>query len=275
VSAPWWAGIPAAEATLDCGAGQHRLSWAAGQLHAPDHGDLEGEQILSALAGQGFPCLDVLNAWAQHSADLRVLVLASRGPADPLVMWSPPSSGGAGPTGRRARRAMAVARMSGGGHRASSRGHPDEPEDEVTRLIGLGGPLPDRLAATVIAHWAERLRGAPGGEVDAARPALHAALYGRLTAALREWTGQPRLKVTLAMIPENQPPRLTRDAAGIAAELPFSWLAEVWARGLSRCWGRFCLAAAPSPAGDGWVLSTTGPGLDPPQPLTIGNPPAS
>ena len=262
----WWVGIPAAEAVLDCGSGTHRLRWAAGQLHAPDHGDLEGEQILSALAGQGFPCLDVLNAWAEHSADLRVLVLASRGPADPLVMWSPPASRRAGrPRPARRRRSYAVL----------SHGHPDEPEDEVTGLIRLGGLLPDRLAATVIAGWAERLRGTPDDAVVAARPVLHAALYGRLTAALRVWASQPRLKVTLTMIPEEQPPRLTRDAAGMAAELPFSWLAEVWARGLSTCWGRFCLTAAPARAGDGWVLSTVGPDLDPPRPVTIGAPPAS
>ena len=77
------------------------------------------------------------------------------------------------------------------------------------------------------------------------------------------------------MIPEDQPPRLARDAAGIAAELPFGWLAEVWARGLTTCWGRFCLAAAPSPAGNGWVLSTVGPDLDQPRPVSVGNPPAS
>jgi len=274
VTGPWWAGIPAAEAELDCGNGKHRLRWAAGQLHAPDHGDLQGEQILSALAGQGFPCLDVLNAWAEHSADLRVLVLASRGPADPLVMWSPPASRRAGRP-RPARYRVWSTGVSAHRSWVPSRAQLDEPDDEVAALIGLGGLLPDRLAATVIAGWAERLRGTPDDAVVAARPVLHAALYGRLTAALRVWASQPRLKVTLTMIPEEQPPRLTRDAAGMAAELPFSWLAEVWARGLSTCWGRFCLTAAPARAGDGWVLSTVGPDLDPPRPVTIGAPPAS
>ncbi|HTT52695.1 MAG TPA: hypothetical protein VMH35_14955 [Streptosporangiaceae bacterium] len=63
MTGPWWAGLPAAEVTVDCGAGKHRLRWAAGELRAVDHTDLEGEQILGALAGQGRPCLDALDAW--------------------------------------------------------------------------------------------------------------------------------------------------------------------------------------------------------------------
>ena len=63
----------------------HRLRWAAGQLTAPEHTDLDGEQILSALAGQGFPLPGRAGiAGLGHAADLRVLVLASRGPADPV-----------------------------------------------------------------------------------------------------------------------------------------------------------------------------------------------
>jgi hypothetical protein len=93
--------------------------------------------------------------------------------------------------------------------------------------------------------------------------------------ALRSWTGQRDLAVELTMIPEDQPPRLARAGDGLAAELPFGWLADVWARGLTTCWGRFCLAAAPQPSGDGWLLSTVGPDLDPPQPITLGTPPPS
>jgi hypothetical protein len=90
---PWWAGLAAAETQLDCGGQPHRLHWDAGQLHALDHADdLAGEQILSALGGGGYPCLDVLDVWARHAADLSVLVLASRGPADPLTRWTPPPS---------------------------------------------------------------------------------------------------------------------------------------------------------------------------------------
>ena len=296
---PWWAGLAAAETQLDCGGQPHRLRWDAGQLHALDHtDDLEGEQILSALGGQSYPCLDVLDLWAGHAADLRVLILASRGPADPLAPWTPSPSGwtgytgGGGFAGRRRVRARSFAMLT--------HGQPDDPDDGLPRLIGLGGLLPDRLAATVIATWAGRLRG-PGGDgltsstgadgagaagadvaggagadvLAAARPALHAALYGRAVTALRSWTGRRDLAVALTMIPEDQPPRLARNGDGIAAELPFGWLADVWARGLATCWGRFCLTATPQPAGDGWLLSTVGLGLDSPRSVTLSAPPSS
>lgn len=264
---PWWAGLPVAEARLDCGGRPHRLRWAAGQLHALDHGDdMEGEQILSALGGQRFPCLDVLESWARHTADPRVLILASRGPADPVATWTPP------PPPHR----PSSWRRTGTYSTLSYHGGPREPEDDLLGLIGLGGPLPDRLAATVIAAWAERLRRPAGGDaVAAVRPSLQAALYGRAVIALRSWTGQRDLAVALTMIPEGQPAKLTRAGDGIAAELPFGWLADVWARGLTTCWGRFCLAAAPQPAGDGWVLSTVGPDLGPPHPVTLSAPPGS
>ena len=63
-------------------------------------------------------------------------------------------------------------------------------------------------------------------------------------------------------------PALARDGDGLAAELPFGWITDVWARGLGTCWDRFCLAAAPD--GDGWALSAVGPDLGPPAPITIG-----
>ncbi len=266
---PWWAGLPAAEARLDCGGHPHRLRWAAGQLTALDHTDLAGEQILSALAGQGFPCLDVLESWARHAADLRVLVLASRGPADQLATWTPPPSrpGGLGRPG------WMVQHRGPSSYAVLSHGLPGDPDEDLITLIGLGGLLTDRLAATVIAAWAGRLRGAAGA--GAAWPALHAALYGRVTAALRSWTGRRDLPVALTMLPEGQPPRLARAGDGIAAELPFGWLADVWARGLATCLGRFCLAAAAQPSGDGWVLSTVALDLGPPRPVTLGSSPAS
>ena len=75
------------------------------------------------------------------------------------------------------------------------------------------------------------------------------------------------------MVPEDQPPRLARDGDGMAAELPFGWLSDVWARGLTTCWGRFGLAAAAQPSGDGWVLSTVALDLGPPRPVTLSSPP--
>lgn len=273
---PWWRGIPPAVARVSCGGHEHQLRWAAGELLAPGHPDLEGERILGALAGQRGACLEALDAWAGHAEDLRVLVLASRGPADPVAVRAddPGPAGWTGMTGRAAaartqRRRMAMAAVMGGAAPASR-----ERDDGLVTLLSLGGPLQTRLTATVAAAWRERLRdGASPADTavaDAARPALHAALYGRVVATLRAWTGQPDLRVTLSMIPEAGQPALARDGDGVAAELPFGWISDVWARGLGTCQDRFCLAA--TPAADGWVLSVVGPDLGPPGRVTISGP---
>ncbi|HEY5355293.1 MAG TPA: hypothetical protein VIK57_22855 [Streptosporangiaceae bacterium] len=52
MSAPWWQGVAPAAARLSCDGREHQLRWAQGELRAPDHPDLEGEQILSVLAGR-------------------------------------------------------------------------------------------------------------------------------------------------------------------------------------------------------------------------------
>lgn len=275
MSTPWWRGVPPVAVPVSCAGHEHELRWASGELRAPDHPDLEGEQILSALAGQRPACLGVLDAWAVHAEDLHVLVLASRGPTDPVAVRLDelgPSSGWTGYGGRgtpamRRRRAAVTAVMRGGGPAARDQ------ENTLVTLLSLGGPLQARLTATVAAAWRERLRdgaaAADAAAADEARPALHAALYGRVVATLRAWTGRPDLRVALTMIPEGARPALARDGDGLAAELPFGWITEVWARGLGTCWDRFCLAAAPD--GDGWTLSAVTPDLGPPTPITLGS----
>ena len=276
MSTPWWRGMPPAVARVSCGGQEHQLRWAAGELQAPGHPDLESEKILRALAGESYACLDVLEAWEVHADDLRVLVLASRGPADPVaVRLDEPGSAGwtvrAGPAAaaRMQRRRAAVTAVLGGGGPASR-----EREDPLAVLLSLGGPMQTRLTATVAAAWRQRLRDraapADAAVTEAARPALHAALYGRVLATLRAWTGRPDLRVALTMIGESDRPALAPDGDGIAVELPFGWISDVWARGLGVCWDRFGLAAAP--AGDGWAVSAVAPDLGPPAQITITGP---
>jgi hypothetical protein len=273
---------------VSCDGREHQLRWAAGELRASGHPDLESEKILRALAGENYACLDVLEAWEVHADDLRVLVLASRGPADPVAvrLEEPGPTGWTGRTAgaRMQRRRSAVTAVMGGAAPASR-----EREDPLAVLLSLGGPMQTRLTATVAAAWRERLRdgaapadvaaapaavsppAAAGADaIEAARPALHAALYGRVVATLRAWTGRPDLRLALTMIGESDRPALAPDGDGIAVELPFGWISDVWARGLGTCWDRFTLAAAP--AGDGWALSAVAPDLGPPTEITITGP---
>jgi hypothetical protein len=290
---PWWLGLLAAQATVACGDDTHRLRWEHGALQALDHDDPEAELALSALGGERCACADVLDAWARHDSDPRVLVLASRGPSDPLAAhadWTAQLGASQravtptmAPRSRIAprsllrlpsrRRAMAA---SGASARASVGSRPvaagqfalrTPAESELVALLGLGGGLQDRLVATVAAEWAQRFEG-PESALEGARPQLYASMQGRLVAALRTWLGRTDLEVELEMIDGRSPPALSERRGAVRAELPFGWLADVWSRGLSIVWGRFCLAAT-TEDGRAWTLTTVGPDFDELAPVRV------
>jgi hypothetical protein len=86
-------------------------------------------------------------------------------------------------------------------------------------------------------------------------PQLQAALYGRVLSTLRVWLGEPDLTVDLTMVDPSGDHHLERTDDGIAVALPFSWLTDVWARGLATMFGRFCLQADTAD-GINWTLNT-------------------
>jgi hypothetical protein len=116
--------------------------------------------------------------------------------------------------------------------------------------------------ATVAAEWTARLRDSRP-EITAALPRLHAALYGRVFAALRSWLGEPQLSLELEMTGDQHPRSLARVDRAIHAQLPFAWLLDVWSRDLASVLGRFCLDAEAGPSADGacWQLATVAPDL--------------
>jgi hypothetical protein len=285
----WWLGFPAAQASIPCGEHSHRLRWEAGELTALDHGDLEAESALAALGGERCTCVEVIEAWRRHQDDPRVLVIASRGPADPIAadgewaaqlaatpaLTSPPPPSPAGAISRKLFRRRGA--PPGTPHQVRSRPvvrlaagtapFRTQAENELLGLLGLGGGLPDRLVASVAAAWAERLAD-PGSAVNGALPALHASMHGRLAAAVRSWLGRADAAVELELVDARQTPVLRESAGVIRAELPFGWLPEVWSRGVGTVMGRFCLAAR-TDDGRAWTLTTVGPELGPPAPLRI------
>ncbi len=213
----WWTGLPPAEAAVTCAERRHILRWDAGRLTTMDHGDPEQEATLAALAGETYPCLELLRAWSRRRDDPRVLTLASRGPGDLLTIDLDPRRHRPGP-----------ARVGA--------------EGQILRLLATGGGLPDRLQATTAAIWTRRLQTGHAA-LEAARPQLVAALYGRALRTLRAWLGEPQLAIELTMTDPDAERRLIRTPDGLRVSLPFSWLSEVWAHGLAVTFGRFCLAA--------------------------------
>ena len=268
----WWTGIAPAEITVPCAGEDHRVRWEQGQLRACDHGDVDDERTLATLGGTAFECVELVGAWQRHRHDLRALVVGPRGGSDEIhVDPDDPRSGGV----RRSR-----PRRRGGGNTVSSvvvgsgassagagssahrgsaapRCRAGRPQDLIA-LVGLGGGFGERLVATVAAEWTARLReGRP--EVAEALPRLHAALYGRVFAALRSWLGEPQLSLELEMTGDQHPRSLTRVDRAVHAQLPFAWLVDVWSRDLTTVQGRFCLDAQapsrPTVSGGSWRRS--------------------
>jgi hypothetical protein len=141
-------------------------------------------------------------------------------------------------------------------------------EDELLSLLRLGGGVPERLVASVAAAWRQRLT-QPDRAVARARPQLDAALHGRLFAAMRSWLGGRVVRSELAVIREDDEPRLVSEPGLIRAEVPFGWLVDVWAKDLATIWGRFCLAAT-TDDGSTWRLTTVAPDLGPPSVIMLG-----
>lgn len=162
---------------------------------------------------------------------------------------------------------LVAAGASSGGGPAPSRftGPSDaEPNDvsDLIALVGLGAGFGERLVATVVADWTTRLR-KRRPEVAEAMPRLHAALYGRVFAALRSWLGEPQLLLELEMTGGDDRRSLTRIGRAVHVKLPFAWLLDVWARDLTTVQGRFCLNAKPggTAGGEHWELAAVAPDL--------------
>lgn len=269
----WWAGLGPVEVRLDCSGATHRVRWADGRLSAIAHDDVMGERTLAALAGEQPPCLHLLDLWDRHRADLRLLVVASRGPGDPLGSDGPPR----GPRGSwRGVAPMTMGAATTVHHRLGGvAGPPMGPQlagtggDDLglTELAMTGGPLLDRLAGTVADAWARRLA---EGDADAlgSRAALEAALSGRATLAARNWVADPALGVDVRMAATAERPDVQHEDGHLVFSLPFTWVAQVWARGLAVVLGRFVLAAEDEDGG-GLLLDTVDVGLGERAPLVL------
>ncbi len=85
---------------------------------------------------------------------------------------------------------------------------------------------------------------------------------------MRTWLGQPDSPVDVNMIGGTTPPSLTIDGDRTRLDLPFSWLGDVWVRGLATIMGRFALSATYADDGQ-WSLLTIAPDGEPPKTITI------
>jgi hypothetical protein len=292
---PWFACLPSCEARVPCGQGTHGLRWEAGSLRLPEHPDAEAEAVLAALGGEKAWCVEVAQAWQRHTSDLSVLAIGPRGPADEIAVgWDDVTAAQAGPPGGLAMPgvfpALQVTRRPAGGQHPAGL-HPSVPVaaqlrrrraqeelDQLRRrrtdllsLLALGYGFQVRLAGQVAAAHADAAGDADGIE-GPARPALVAAITGRLAPVAERWLGidPDQVVVSLHAGPGWGSVELTGrgEQRRLRVALPAWWLARVWAGGLALVDRHLVVAVERA----GWpgarVLGLRAPGAEP-EPLDV------
>jgi hypothetical protein len=290
----WFDCLPACETSLPCGTGRHIVRWEAGELRLLSHPDAEAEAVLAALGGEKARCVEVAQAWRRHTEDLSVLTIGPRGPADEIaVSWSDVDAAeraaqrGPRPvphptSGRVPRRLMygtpppTVAPgqpWAQAQPRAQAQpGNPEATEDreraarrrnDMLSLLALGYGFQVRLIGQV----AEAHADLPEEAMEKIRPSLVAAITARLAPVAEEWLGidPGQVVLTLHRGPGWGSAELTGrgEQRRLRVSLPASWLARVWAAGLTLT-GRHLVVAVARP---GWpdarVLALRAPGTEP------------
>ncbi len=136
---------------------------------------------------------------------------------------------------------------------------------ELFYLFALGPEFQLRLSATVAAAWADG--GSRASDRDAGRPALVAALAGRLAPAAQAWLGVDPGRVDVSLHEGEGWGRLALSGTGpdrrLSAALPAGWLASVWAAGLAVAAGHLVVAVTAAAWPDATVLGVPEPGADP------------
>jgi hypothetical protein len=138
--------------------------------------------------------------------------------------------------------------------------------NDILSLLALGYGFQVRLIGQVAATHVAR------AGVAQVRPALVAAISGRLAPLAEEWLGidPDQVEVSLHQTPSWGSTELTGygPARRLRVSLPAGWLASVWACGLARV-GRYLIVAVDQP---GWpharVLGLRSPGAKP-EPLDV------
>jgi hypothetical protein len=136
---------------------------------------------------------------------------------------------------------------------------------ELLSLLALGAEFQLRLSATVAAAWADG--GSRAGDRAAGRPALVAALTGRLAPAAQSWLGIDPGQVEAVLHEDAGWGRLELSGTGrgrrLQAALPVGWLASVWAAGLAVTAGHLIVEVREAVWPEAVVLGVPEPGAEP------------
>jgi hypothetical protein len=279
---PWFTSLPPCETLVPCGQGRHAVRWEAGELRLASHADLEAELVLVALGGEKARCVEIAGAWRRHTADLTVLGLGPRSAADEVaVSWDDVDAaeqaarGGAGGPGRWGWRLASPPRAAMARAAVRHQQYQEEAGDASQRrldmlsLLALGTGFQVRLIGQVIAAHADRLD-EPDEHGYSIRPALKAALAGRVALVAEQWLGIDPDQVEVSLHPPGSEPswgsvELTGrgEQRRLLVSLPAWWLARVWACGLALTGRHLVVAVDRAGWPDAQVLALRAPGAEP------------
>ena len=279
---PWFTSLPPCETLVPCGQGQHAVRWEAGELRLASHADLEAELVLVALGGEKARCVEIAEAWRRHTADLTVLGLGPRSAADEVaVSWDDVDAaeqaarGGTGGPGRWGWRLASPPRAAMARAAIRHQQYQEEAGDASQRrldmlsLLALGTGFQVRLIGQVVAAHADRLD-EPDEHGYSIRPALKAALAGRVALVAEQWLGIDPDQVEVSL----HPPRSEHSWGSVEltgrgeqrrllVSLPAWWLARVWACGLALTGRHLVVAVERAGWPDAQVLALRAPGAEP------------
>ena len=279
---PWFMSLPPCETLVPCGQGRHAVRWEAGELRLASHADLEAELVLVALGGEKARCVGITGAWRRHTADLTVLGLGPRSAADEVaVSWDDVDAaeqaarGGAGGPGRWGWRLASPPRAAMARAAIRHQQYQEEAGDASQRrldmlsLLALGTGFQVRLIGQVIAAHADRLD-EPDEHGYSIRPALKAALAGRVALVAEQWLGIDPDQVEVSLHPPGSEQswgsvELTGrgEQRRLLVSLPAWWLARVWACGLALTGRHLVVAVERAGWPDAQVLALRAPGAEP------------
>jgi len=288
----WFACLPGCEARVPCGQGTHAVRWEAGSLRLPEHPDAEAEAVLAALGGEKARCVEVAEAWERHGCDLSVLAIGPRGPSDEIAIgWDDVAATQAGTVSRFAYTGPAAGPAMQAAMRQVAGLHPSVPaavqsrrrrmqeefeqmrrrRTDMLSLLALGYGFQVRLAGQVAAAHAPLVDDAAGR----VRPALAAAMSGRLGPVAEQWLGidPDQVVVSLHGGPGSSgwgSVELTGRGSQrrLPVALPAWWLARVWAAGLALVDRHLVVAVERAGWPDARVLGVRAPGAEP-EPIDV------
>ena len=276
---PWFTSLPPCETLVPCGRGRHCVRWEAGELRLASHADPEAELVLAALGGDKARCVEIAEAWQRHTADLTVLGIGPRSPADEVtVSWDDVDAAGqaarsgasvlgygAGPLASPPRAAMARASIRYQQHQAEA-GEASQRRLDMLSLLALGTGFQIRLAGQVVAAHADRLD-EPDELGRTIRSVLTAALAGRLAPVAEQWLGIDPDQVEVSLYRGTGWGSVELTGRGeqrrLRVSLPAWWLARVWACGLALTGRHLVVAVERAGWPDAQVLALRAPGAEP------------